>query len=230
MYWAADSELQEFQFPDSQDCRGTENDHEITGSLLMISESVNLDSLDKSEELAVMLGEQLQRNNQRITTAESCTGGLIAAAITEVAGSSGWFEQGAVTYSNNAKQAMLDVEPMIFEQFGAVSEECVQSMAKGALQRSGADVAISVSGIAGPGGATPGKPVGTVWIAWAIRHLLPESSDDVRAVIENNKQARPLQSFAGKVESEVFQFAGDRKSVRRQALCQALRGTLLRIC
>lgn len=200
-----------------------------TGSVITMDKAANLDNIKDADELAFLLGERLLSNNQRVTTAESCTGGLIAATITGVAGSSEWFEQAAVTYSNAAKQAMLGVEASIFEQFGAVSKQCVQAMASGALQRTGADVAISVSGIAGPGGATADKPVGTVWIAWGTRHLLPQSSDDIRAVIVERERAQSLLSQAFEIDSEVFHFAGDRRAVRRQALCEALRGTLSRI-
>lgn len=159
------------------------------------------------EVLSLQLGERLHGAQLHITTAESCTGGLVAGAITEIAGSSEWFERGFVTYSNEAKQALLHVDAGIFDRQGAVSEACVTAMAVGALKSSGADVAISVSGIAGPGGATVGKPVGTVWIGWAFRGS--KSQIDV--------------------DAEVFTFAGDRRQVRYQAVSQALRGTISRI-
>ncbi len=103
----------------------------------------------------------------RIATAESCTGGMIAAALTDVAGASAVFEAGFVTYSNAAKTAMLGVDPDVLARFGAVSEQTARAMAEGARARAGADVAVSVTGIAGPGGATPGKPVGRVCFALA---------------------------------------------------------------
>ncbi|MFK7996580.1 MAG: CinA family protein [Granulosicoccus sp.] len=168
--------------------------------------------------LAVELGSKLESARLYMTTAESCTGGLVAAAITEVAGSSGWFERGVVTYSNEAKQALLGVDPSIFAQHGAVSEACVRAMANGALQCTGADVALSVSGIAGPGGATPGKPVGTVWIGWAIRCLATsEKHGDTSTNLDVSTDAR------------VFTFSGDRRFVRQQAVYQGLRGTILRV-
>jgi len=150
------------------------------------------------------LAERLRAGALVITTAESCTGGLVAAAITDMAGSSEWFERGFVTYSNDAKQELLGVPEAVFQEHGAVSEACVLAMADGALKSAGADVAVSVSGIAGPGGATPGKPVGTVWIGWKVR------------------------GTASGVAS-IFQFKGDRRSVREQAVLEALRGTISRI-
>ena len=155
-------------------------------------------------ELAAELGQLLLSSGFQLTTAESCTGGLIAGAITEIAGSSAWFEQGAVTYSNEAKQALLGVDRQILITQGAVSEACVLAMAEGALHKSGADIAIAVSGIAGPGGATEGKPVGTVWLAWAAAD----------------------RAFC---DAEVFHFVGNRQQVRQQAVLSALRGTIARI-
>lgn len=155
-------------------------------------------------ELAAELGSLLLSGGWLVTTAESCTGGLIASAITEVAGSSAWFERAVVTYSNAAKQSMLGVDEAILHEHGAVSEACVKAMARGALERTDAHVAIAVSGIAGPDGATPGKPVGTVWIGWVL-------------------------ATKNTVEAERFVFRGNRRDVREQAVCQALRGTILRI-
>lgn len=171
------------------------------------------------EQLSIELGRRLSSAQLRITTAESCTGGLIAGAITEVAGSSDWFERAAVTYSNAAKQALLGVESHVFEQYGAVSEVCVRAMADGALQSARADVAISVSGVAGPGGGTPEKPVGTVWIGWAIRYSGKPENDSI-----NSTSGSDIR-----IEAEVFTFAGDRRLVRQQAVYQALRGTISRI-
>ena len=116
--------------------------------------------------IAQHLIEQLQQQSLKVTTAESCTGGLIASKLTEISGSSTTFEAGYVTYSNEMKTAMLDVPSQLFEQYGAVSEAVVIAMAKGALKKSNADLAIAVSGIAGPNGGNKEKPVGTVWLAW----------------------------------------------------------------
>jgi nicotinamide-nucleotide amidase len=133
-----------------------------------------------------------------LVTAESCTGGWIAKTATEVAGSSDWFDCGMVAYSYEAKQAMLGVRPETLEQFGAVSRETVVEMVSGALVHSGASVAVAVTGIAGPGGGTPDKPVGTVWIAWKRRGGYPAA--------------------------ELFHFGGDREAVRRQTVAAALDG------
>ena len=113
------------------------------------------------------LGAALTARGEMLATAESCTGGMIAAACTDRAGSSDWFERGFVTYSNAAKTQMLGVDPALIATHGAVSAEVAAAMATGALARSAADWSVAVTGIAGPGGATPGKPVGTVWIAMA---------------------------------------------------------------
>ncbi|MDP2144006.1 MAG: nicotinamide-nucleotide amidase [Gallionella sp.] len=119
--------------------------------------------------LAAQIGALLKSHGLMLATAESCTGGGIAYAVTEVAGSSAWFERGFVTYSNLSKQQMLGVSEETLQHHGAVSEAVVREMAAGALRHSGAQVALSVSGIAGPDGGTPEKPVGTVWFAWALR-------------------------------------------------------------
>jgi nicotinamide-nucleotide amidase len=116
----------------------------------------------KMNELAIELVELLKTQGKTVTTVESCTGGLIAGAITSVSGSSAVFEYGWVTYSNEAKTALVGVPAGLFAEYGAVSEEVARAMADGALARSGADIALSVTGIAGPTGATPGKPVGMV--------------------------------------------------------------------
>ncbi|MDE2311380.1 MAG: nicotinamide-nucleotide amidohydrolase family protein, partial [Betaproteobacteria bacterium] len=120
--------------------------------------------------LAAQVGGLLKAQGLMLATAESCTGGGVAQAITDVAGSSAWFERGFIAYSNQAKQQMLGVSEATLNQHGAVSEATVREMAAGALQRSGAHVALAVSGIAGPDGGTPDKPVGTVWFAWGIKH------------------------------------------------------------
>ncbi len=139
--------------------------------------------------LAAQLGGLLKAHGLMLATAESCTGGGVAQAITDVAGSSAWFERGFVTYSNLSKQEMLGVSAVTIAQLGAVSEATVREMVAGALARSSAQMALAVSGIAGPGGGTPDKPVGTVWFAWGLRNssviaqrfLFPGSRAEVRA-------------------------------------------------
>lgn len=120
------------------------------------------------------LAQALRARGWRLATAESCTGGLIAAACTGLAGSSDWFDRGFVTYSNEAKVQMLGVDAALIAQHGAVSEQVACAMATGALRRSAADLAVAVTGIAGPGGAVAGKPVGTVWLATALKGREPE--------------------------------------------------------
>ncbi len=151
--------------------------------------------------LSEQLGAALKARGWKLVTAESCTGGWIAQAVTAVAGSSEWFDRGYVTYSNTAKRDELGVSESTLRIFGAVSEQTVAEMALGALERSGCDIAVSVSGIAGPGGGSPQKPVGTVCFAWALRG-------------DNQPQ------LATRV------FAGDRTSVREQSVVLALQ-TLL---
>jgi nicotinamide-nucleotide amidase len=135
-----------------------------------------------------------------LATAESCTGGWVAQAVTAIAGSSAWFERGFVTYSNDAKHELLGVSTGTLQKFGAVSEETAREMARGALARSRAGVAVAVTGIAGPGGGSAAKPVGTVCFAWAGRR--------------------------GLVRSEIRRFRGGRESVRRQSVIRALEGIL----
>lgn len=120
------------------------------------------------KKLAMDVGEELLARRLMLTTAESCTGGWVSQIVTSVAGSSQWFERGFVTYSNEAKVEMLGVRAETLERRGAVSEETVREMAEGALARSHAQVSVAISGIAGPDGETPGKPVGTVCLAWAL--------------------------------------------------------------
>ena len=156
-----------------------------------------------ASQLASQLGRRLLARELMVTTAESCTGGLVAAAMTDIAGSSGWFERGFVTYSNHAKIEMLGVEAALIETHGAVSEEVARAMAEGALLESRAQVAIAVTGIAGPGGGTRDKPVGTVCFAWV----------------------EMLQS----PDSETMHFVGDRSQVREQSVRHALGGLLLRV-
>jgi nicotinamide-nucleotide amidase len=135
-----------------------------------------------------------------LATAESCTGGWISEAVTLVPGSSDWFERGFVTYTYISKREMLGVSERTLEKHGAVAEEIVREMVKGALSRSHAQVAVAVSGVAGPSGGTPEKPVGTVCIAWARK--------------------------GGAIRSETKRYSGDREAVRRQSVEQALRGVL----
>ena len=143
------------------------------------------------------LADILQKNGWYMATAESCTGGMIAAACTDLAGSSAWFDRGFVTYSNAAKTELLGVDPVLIENHGAVSEPVARAMAQGALARSPAQVvvAVAVTGVAGPGGGSADKPVGTVWFGWATP--------------------------AG-VASEVRHFGGDRAAVRQATVAHAL--------
>ena len=154
------------------------------------------------ESLAAEVGQVLGRKGWRLVTAESCTGGWIAQASTAIAGSSEWFERGFVTYSNEAKQEMLGVQAETLMHHGAVSEVTVREMAVGALAASRAQVAVAVSGIAGPSGGSAAKPVGTVWIAWAV--------------------------VTGRVGATRYHFAGDRQAIRAQTVQQALKGVLER--
>lgn len=149
----------------------------------------------KSEQLVLKLSAALLDAGHRVCTAESCTGGLIAKTCTDLAGSSDWFERGFVTYSNAAKSEMLAVPATVIEDYGAVSEPVATAMASGALRHSHADYAIAVTGIAGPGGGSAEKPVGSVWIAVA-------SADQMVA--------------------KLFQFDGDRAAVRDATLIAAL--------
>ncbi|MFT5532089.1 MAG: nicotinamide-nucleotide amidase [Burkholderiaceae bacterium] len=155
--------------------------------------------MDKIIDLAAQAGQALQQRGLLLTTAESCTGGGVAHAITEIAGSSEWFDCGFVTYSNASKIELLDVPDALIAQHGAVSEEIAAAMAEGALASSNAHVALSTTGIAGPGGAVPGKPVGTVCFGWSM------NSTSI-------------------TERKVFE--GDRQSVREQSVAHALQGLL----
>ncbi len=157
-------------------------------------------SSDSLYPLAESVGAALKARGLTLVAAESCTGGWISQAITSVAGSSNWFERGYVTYSNRAKSEMLGVADAILDRHGAVSEPTVLAMAQGALGASGADVAVAVSGIAGPDGGTPSKPVGMVCIAW---------------------QLRGAAGIARTVRCQ-----GNREEIRRQAVAHALSGIL----
>ena len=148
--------------------------------------------------LATRLGRRLAREGAMICTVESCTGGLIARALTETPGSSQWFERGFVTYTNEAKQDLVGVTAGTLGRHGAVSEPTAREMAEGALRRSVSRLAVSVTGVAGPGGGSPDKPVGTVCFGWALAD--------------------------GPTRTETRRFDGDRAAVRRQAALHALRG------
>lgn len=153
--------------------------------------------------LARRVGVRLQKRKLKLATAESCTGGWIAQAITSVAGSSRWFERGFVTYSNQAKKELLGVHERTLLRHGAVSEETAREMAAGALARSRAQVSVAVTGIAGPGGGTRRKPVGTVCFAWSWKK--------------------------GSLDSTVRRLRGSRETIRRQSVALALEGLLHRL-
>jgi nicotinamide-nucleotide amidase len=155
------------------------------------------------EALAVRLGQLLLERGQALAAAESCTGGWLAQVVTSVAGSSQWFDRGFVTYSNAAKQDMLGVTDLTLARHGAVSEATARAMAQGALERSGAAWTVAITGIAGPGGGSPDKPVGTVCFAWATR--------------------------SGGCEAQTCCFAGERGEVREQSVRHALCGLIERI-
>jgi nicotinamide-nucleotide amidase len=150
--------------------------------------------------LAEQVAVATQQRRLMMVTAESCTGGWIAKALTDLPGSSAWFDAGVVTYSYEAKEALLGVNPRTLERTGAVSEETALEMVSGALSRFGAGVAVAVTGIAGPSGGTPDKPVGTVWIGWKRR--------------------------GGYAHAQLFHFDGDREAVRRQTVAAALGGVI----
>lgn len=154
-------------------------------------------------ELAEQVGKELSARGLMLATAESCTGGWVSEAVTMVPGSSDWFERGFVTYTYISKREMLGVNPETLGRHGAVSEPTVREMAAGALAHSHAQVAVAVSGTAGPGGGTPDKPVGTVCFAWVAHDA--------------------------QLTSETRHFAGDREAVRRQSVAHALNGVLLQL-
>ncbi len=158
------------------------------------------------QKLAAAVVADLSAASKAVSTAESCTGGWIAKSITDIAGSSAVFAYGVVSYSNGAKESILGVRQATLEEHGAVSERVVEEMAKGVLRLSGADIAVAVSGVAGPSGGTAEKPVGTVWFAWAVR-------DGANA----------------KTDTHCEHFAGDRELVRELTVAHALQGVLERI-
>lgn len=150
------------------------------------------------QHLATEVGQMLVDRQWMLVTAESCTGGWVAKILTDVVGSSAWFERGFVTYTNIAKQEMLGVAAKIIDSHGAVSELTVREMARGAIQNSHAHISLAITGIAGPGGGSEAKPVGLVWFAWALQE--------------------------DEVHCENYVFEGDREAVRRQAVMTALQG------
>ena len=152
-------------------------------------------------ELAGKVGDTLKARKLMLATAESCTGGWVGQVVTMVPGSSQWFDRGFVTYTNDAKREMLGVRKETLKKFGAVSEQTVREMIKGALSHSKAQVALAVSGIAGPDGGSPGRPVGTVCLAWGKRNGAP-------------------------ARSAIHHYNGDRDAVRRQSVITALEGVL----
>ena len=156
--------------------------------------------MDKLTDLSQQLAKLLLQQQKQLAVAESCTGGWLAKTLTDLAGSSQWFERGFVTYSNAAKQEMLGVRPVTLLRDGAVSEAVVKQMAAGALARSHADISVAISGIAGPGGAVPGKPVGTVCFSWAVKDM--------------------------GYHQDTRHFEGDREAVRQQSVACALEGLL----
>ena len=156
--------------------------------------------------LAEALVSELAASGKAVATAESCTGGWVAKAITDIAGSSAVFGYGIVSYANGAKESLIGVQNKTLEDHGAVSAEVVEEMAKGTLRLSGADIAVAVSGVAGPDGGTKEKPVGTVWFAWAVR-------DGTNAL----------------VDTQCEQFSGDRELVREASVAYALQGVRERI-
>jgi len=160
-------------------------------------------SLQKLSEAVV---NDLASSAKAVATAESCSGGWIAKSITDIPGSSAVFGYGIVSYSNGAKESILGVNNATIEEHGAVSEAVVHEMAKGALRLSGADIAVAVSGVAGPDGGTVEKPVGTVWFAWAVR-----------------------DGSAALLDSSCEQFSGDRELIRELTVAHALQGVLERI-
>lgn len=155
---------------------------------------------DELYRLAEETGLALKARGWMLATAESCTGGWVGEAVTAVSGSSSWYDRGFITYTNAAKQEMLGVEAETLANFGAVSEQTVREMAAGVLLHSQAHISLAISGIAGPTGGSPDKPVGTVCFAWAVRN--------------------------GPLKSESRVFAGDRSAVRQQAVFHALQGVL----
>ncbi len=158
------------------------------------------------EKLAAALVKELTDSGKAVATVESCTGGWIAKAITDIAGSSAVFGYGMVSYANGAKESLVGVQNKTLEEHGSVSEQVVEEMAKGALRLSGADIAVAVSGVAGPDGGTKEKPVGFVWFAWAVR----DGSNEL-------------------IDTTCEKFTGDRELIREASVAYALQGVRERI-
>ena len=157
--------------------------------------------MNVNDVLVDRLATHLLAAGEKVTTAESCTGGWVAKTLTDIPGSSAWFEYGFVSYGDNAKVDLLGVDEALIDKHGAVSEPVAVAMVQGAATRAGAASAVAVTGVAGPTGGTPDKPVGTVWFAWQVR---------------------------GAVEAECHVFPGDRDTVRRQTVTRALAGLVER--
>jgi nicotinamide-nucleotide amidase len=177
--------------------------------------------------LARTLGDELLAKDKKVASVESCTGGGVAFAITEVAGSSQWFEKSWVTYSNQAKNEEAGVSVATLATFGAVSSEVVREMAEGGLHKSGADLCVSISGIAGPGGGTASKPVGLVWFAIAVKSSgvdpeLVKTFDTLHAKTSANKPSNQIHT-----RSFSRCFSGDRQQVREQAIKLALKELII---
>ncbi len=187
-------------------------------------DTVNTPAEAETARLVKTLAAQLLARGWMLATAESCTGGLIAAACTDLAGSSTWFERGFVTYSNAAKVQMLSVDAALIALHGAVSEPVARAMAQGALQHAHAQLALAVTGVAGPGGGSADKPVGTVWFAWA----LPAQTSGASASDADADPAGRAKALAqaATLHSEVMHFAGDRAAVRQATLRHSLRRLL----
>jgi nicotinamide-nucleotide amidase len=163
---------------------------------------------ERLDKLASELGSRLSEQGLTLAAAESCTGGWVAKVITDIPGSSAWFDRGFVTYTDLAKQEMLGVSSDTLEAEGAVSEAVAREMALGALAHSRARAALAISGIAGPAGGSEDKPVGTVWFAWALSGMAPGAGSEDRPVSE--------------VHSQLLQFAGNREEIRHQSVRVAL--------
>jgi len=161
---------------------------------------MNATEFEELYRLAEQVGAALKARGWMLASAESCTGGWVGEVVTAVPGSSHWYDRGFITYTNEAKQEMLGVSSETLAQYGAVSEQTVREMATGALKHSRAQVALAISGIAGPGGGSPQKPVGTVCLAWGVKD--------------------------GSIQAQTLHFSGDRQQVRAQAVAAALQGVL----
>jgi nicotinamide-nucleotide amidase len=177
----------------------------IQRGAILAADLVENKQMDEIAQLARSLGEQLRARGWRVSAAESCTGGGIAAAITSVPGASNWFDGSVVSYANRIKCSWLGVAGEDLEQFGAVSEQVARQMASGVLAMTDAQLAVAVTGIAGPDGGSEEKPVGTVWIAWA-----------------KSAGQEPVE-----IAARCFYFEGDRAQVQAQTVVEALRGLLV---